>query len=573
MDFQIIIAQNPRHLGSLIAKRFFVYIEEHPEGVVALPTGRTPQLFIQALKQSKFIPDTSRLRFVQLDEYFPIDPRDPSSFCFYVREHYLNLLKIEPSNALTMEGLIGPTLRSHGIETVFPQRLIDFSILLKKPVTEQEKWQKAALEEANEFCLEYEQKIKVWGGIGFFLGGIGEDGHIAFNPPGSSIDSETRLVDLGGKLAATIGLKTICRKADVNALLFAAGDNKAKIIAEAIEQPPSLKVPASVLRTLKNPEFYLTIAAARGLREHRKAYTGSERVHRSGRAVLQVAIQSIDFLYFYPFLQLSEHTIFLSFGVTPESIPEKFLQELLQKIRHDSHAHEIGQKIEDPLIGFRMAALGQDAKGKRYFQELFFFQKLKNRSIADLTLMESYKMLLETQVDRIAALGGASMRDIIHLKVDLGFDPFSPLPQLLEKDIEKVEAHLTRATPELIIIPYMIEESGPTESYRSLQIFGAALKRAKLSIKTMIWEVCSPFYSFGSEDGNLWLPIEPEMLQNLKRVFGDCFDFKNQGLHPFWNGFEKSLAAQENKIFFRESTVKDYLSKLKTLSQGMQWPK
>ena len=142
----------------------------------------------------------------------------------------------------------------------------------------------SVLRSAEKYCQEYEDKIASWGGIGFFLGGIGPDGHIAFNMPGSDLNSKTRLVqlnyptaaaaagDLGGiehsrdKVAATIGLGTITLKPDATIIIIAAGEAKAKVIADAIEKKSSAKYPGCVLHGLKGAKFYLTKVAAKDLK-------------------------------------------------------------------------------------------------------------------------------------------------------------------------------------------------------------------------------------------------------------------------------------------------------------------
>ena len=118
------------------------------------------------------------------------------------------------------------------------------------------------------------------GGIAFFLGGIGPDGHIAFNVRGSDFFSTTRLTepnyetkaaaasDLGGmevarrKQVITIGLRTISHRKDVVAIIIAAGEAKAKIVADTIEGSPGNEHPGSVLSDLPNTRFYLTHGAA-----------------------------------------------------------------------------------------------------------------------------------------------------------------------------------------------------------------------------------------------------------------------------------------------------------------------
>ena len=92
----------------------------------------------------------------------------------------------------------------------------------------------------DNWCSNYEMQIKEIGGLGFFLGGLGPDGHIAFNTRGSDIYSTTRLTetnfetqavsasDLGGieisknRLVITIGLETITHNPNAVAIIFAA---------------------------------------------------------------------------------------------------------------------------------------------------------------------------------------------------------------------------------------------------------------------------------------------------------------------------------------------------------------
>lgn len=102
-------------------------------------------------------------------------------------------------------------------------------------------------------CARYEEKIKYYGGIDLFLGGIGPDGHIAFNEPGSSLSSRTRKknlttdtiiansrffdnnVDLVPKTALTVGVGTVMDAKEV--LIMVNGHNKARALQHAVEEP------------------------------------------------------------------------------------------------------------------------------------------------------------------------------------------------------------------------------------------------------------------------------------------------------------------------------------------------
>ncbi len=103
----------------------------------------------------------------------------------------------------------------------------------------------------DEECKNYEEKIQSLGGIKLFLGGIGADGHIAFNEPGSSLQSRTRIKTLTNdtliansrffdndvnqvpKRALTVGVGTIMDSAEV--LIMVNGHSKARALYQAVE--------------------------------------------------------------------------------------------------------------------------------------------------------------------------------------------------------------------------------------------------------------------------------------------------------------------------------------------------
>lgn len=113
-------------------------------------------------------------------------------------------------------------------------------------------------------CQRYEEKIKSYGGIELFMGGIGPDGHIAFNEPGSSLTSRTRVKSLTTdtiiansrffdndvnkvpKTALTVGVGTVMDSREV--LILANGHNKARALSHAIEGAVSQMWTVSVLQ-------------------------------------------------------------------------------------------------------------------------------------------------------------------------------------------------------------------------------------------------------------------------------------------------------------------------------------
>ncbi|MGC9470634.1 MAG: hypothetical protein ACP5D1_03715 [Bacteroidales bacterium] len=295
-----IVVDNFPLLGLLTSLRFLEWVAENPEGVISLPTGKTPEYFIlwtrYLLEQwntgkgrkmrdryglgKLSRPDLSRLRFVQIDEFYPIDSSQHNSFCYYVKHFYLNGFGLKSQNAMLIDSEKIPLAEGKHYAEVFPDSVVDLSLRYREPASKFEQLQQESIFMIDNWCSEYEARIRKMGGIGFFLGGIGPDGHIAFNTRGSDHHSTTRLTstnfetqavaatDLGGieiarnRLVITIGLETITYHPDTTAIIFAAGDAKAPVVRNALEEKPANFHPASALHKLNNARFYLTRGAA-----------------------------------------------------------------------------------------------------------------------------------------------------------------------------------------------------------------------------------------------------------------------------------------------------------------------
>ncbi len=294
-------------LGKLTAFRFIEWVLKNPGGVVSLPTGKTPEHFIKWVtrilerwetKEIQLIladygiagskrPDMKSLSFVQIDEFYPMDSSQHNSFNFYVRKYYLDGFGLSPENGVLIDSTSLGVPQGKSMHEIFPDGVVDLSLRVRQTRTELESLQRDTINRVDWFCMEYEHKIRELGGIGFFLGGIGPDGHIAFNVRGSSFYSVTRLTgtnyetqaaaasDLGGieisrsRLVITIGLATITANDSATAIVIAAGDAKAAIVRDAIEEQKNPKNPASALQDLRHARFYLTKGAASLLTERR----------------------------------------------------------------------------------------------------------------------------------------------------------------------------------------------------------------------------------------------------------------------------------------------------------------
>ncbi|MBQ0145122.1 MAG: glucosamine-6-phosphate deaminase [Bacteroidales bacterium] len=140
----------------------------------------------------------------------------------------------------------------------------------------------------NKECEEYEEAIFEAGGIDLFLGGVGEDGHLAFNEPFSSLTSRTRVVTLtedtiivnsrffGGdvnlvpKQAMSVGVGTVCDAREV--LILALGSKKARVVKDAIEGCVSHYVTLSALQLHENGTVVLDEPAAGELKVNSYRY-------------------------------------------------------------------------------------------------------------------------------------------------------------------------------------------------------------------------------------------------------------------------------------------------------------
>lgn len=318
-------------LGLFTSLRFLEWVSENPKGVISLPTGKTPEYFIRYTKyllenwnkqsgQEILVkyglsdvkrPDLSKLQFVQIDEFFPIDPSQHNSFFNYVMEFYIKGFGLDRSKAILINSDEIPLADGKHYREVFPDSKIDLSLRFRGAKTPIEEIQKSSVFMIDNWCTVYEQKIRDKGGIGFFLGGIGPDGHIAFNTRGSDLYSTTRLTatnfetqavaagDLGGievsrnRLVITIGLETITWNPDAVAVIFAAGEAKADVVKGSLEREPNNVYPATVLQRLKNSRFYLTTGAACKLNDSIERYykNGLWTMEKTERAVIDLCIK------------------------------------------------------------------------------------------------------------------------------------------------------------------------------------------------------------------------------------------------------------------------------------------
>lgn len=209
--------------------------------VLGLATGSTPIAMYAELVRMHKAGELSFKNVISfnLDEYYPIDKDAYQSYWSFMHRHLFNHVDIDPANIHLPNG-------------------------------------NAPKEEMRKFCTAYEQAIADAGGLDLQILGIGQNGHIGFNEPGSSILSKTRLVNLDNstriansyefpsiskvpRLAVTMGISTILQSKKI--LLMAWG-NKAGIVAKSVEGNVTESIPASILQQHGNCTFVIDEAAS-----------------------------------------------------------------------------------------------------------------------------------------------------------------------------------------------------------------------------------------------------------------------------------------------------------------------
>lgn len=236
---EIIIAETYEEMGQLAADMIERQLLRKPSSVLGLATGSTPISTYQALvrKYKEGVLDFSKVITFNLDEYLDLPPSHPQSYRYFMDQNLFNHIDVDPKSIHVPYGHVG---------------------------------------EVEEFCEWYEGEIKRAGGVDVQLLGIGADGHIAFNEPGSSLGSRTRLKTLTKqtiddnarffdnpeevpRFAITMGVGTILEAREI--IMLASGENKAEIVAQAIEGPITAQVSASALHLHRHVTVILDAAA------------------------------------------------------------------------------------------------------------------------------------------------------------------------------------------------------------------------------------------------------------------------------------------------------------------------
>lgn len=204
---------------------------------ISMPTGNTPidlyNELIELYKKKKI--SFKNIFFFNLDEFYPISKDDIQSYNYYLNEKLFNHVDIPEENINMLDGDVNEkNIISH--------------------------------------CLSFEDKIEKLGGLDIQILGIGQNGHIGFNEPGSLIYSKTRKVKISNhslsilsnefknknkipKEALTMGVDTILSSNKI--FLLAWGETKSTIISKTIKNKVTKNIPATYLKNHNNVTFIL----------------------------------------------------------------------------------------------------------------------------------------------------------------------------------------------------------------------------------------------------------------------------------------------------------------------------
>jgi glucosamine-6-phosphate deaminase len=237
--------QAARHIALQIEEIIKQNLVQGKFTVLGLPTGSTPVgLYRELIRMHKMEGlDFSKVITFNLDEYYPLDSTHPQSYRRWMRETFFDHVNIPDNQINIPDGTL-------------------------------------AFDQIEEFCINYEKKIRQAGGLDLQLLGIGRTGHMGFNEPGSTRHSRTRLATLDAVTrrdaaqaffgeenvplrALTMGIGTIMDARKV--ILMAYGEHKAPIVAKALEGPVSENVTASFLQEHQDATYILDQAASKSL--------------------------------------------------------------------------------------------------------------------------------------------------------------------------------------------------------------------------------------------------------------------------------------------------------------------
>ncbi len=245
MSVRILVYDDYAKMSAAAAEHIASRVSAQPSIVLGLATGSTPVgMYAELVELHRRAGlDFSRVTTFNLDEYCGLDADDPRSYERFMWEHLFAHVNLDRTRTHVPYG---------------------------------------AARDPEAECMRYEEMIRAAGGIDLQVLGIGMNGHIGFNEPGSAPNSRTRVVRLAEltvevnrakteaeelpAFALSMGMGTIMDAGEV--MLLANGEAKADIIRQAIQGPVTPDVPASILQQHPDVTVFLDRPAAKLLKLH-----------------------------------------------------------------------------------------------------------------------------------------------------------------------------------------------------------------------------------------------------------------------------------------------------------------
>ncbi|MFT4258173.1 glucosamine-6-phosphate deaminase [Microbacterium sp.] len=239
---EVVIVESKEAAGVLVGEEIASLIRARADAVLGLATGSTPLPVYAALRAQLADVDVSQVRGFALDEYVGLDPAHPESYRSVITREVVEPLGLDPARIHVPNGA------------------------------------EATIQHAG---ADYDAAIAAAGGVDLQLLGIGTDGHIGFNEPGSSFASRTRVktltqqtrednarffdsIDDVPRHCITQGLGTILEARHL--VLLAFGEGKAQAVADAVEGPLSAMLPGSAIQLHPHATVVVDEAAASRLK-------------------------------------------------------------------------------------------------------------------------------------------------------------------------------------------------------------------------------------------------------------------------------------------------------------------
>ena len=240
---EVIILPTAAEASEVAARLIARQVREKPGSVLGLATGSTPcklyQLLARMHREDGL--DFSKATTFNLDEYVNLDPTHPASYHQFMEENFFSHVNLRRESVHIPDGMVA---------------------------------------DVPAHCAEYERAIREAGGIDLQILGLGSDGHLGFNEPGSSLASRTRIKTLTERTRSdnarfftgaqevphhviTMGLGTIMESR--MCLLLAFGKAKAEAVAASVEGPVTASVPGSLLQFHPQAKVLLDAESASSL--------------------------------------------------------------------------------------------------------------------------------------------------------------------------------------------------------------------------------------------------------------------------------------------------------------------